>query len=88
MNIGETVEGLQRFPINVRYPRELRDSLTRLRALPVYTDSGQRIVLADVATIQITDGPPMLRKLNRPRRSPPSTLHQQWLKPYMRTQLP
>ena len=64
MNIGETVEGLQRFPINVRYPRELRDSLTRLRALPVYTDSGQRIVLADVATIQITDGPPMLRSEN------------------------
>jgi len=64
MNIGETVEGLQRFPINVRYPRELRDSLTRLRALPVYSDSGQRIVLADVATIQITDGPPMLRSEN------------------------
>lgn len=64
MNIGETVEGLQRFPINVRYPRELRDSLTRLRALPVYTDSGQRIVLADVATVQITDGPPMLRSEN------------------------
>lgn len=64
MNIGETVEGLERFPINVRYPRELRDSLTRLRALPVYTDSGQRIVLSDVARIQITDGPPMLRSEN------------------------
>ncbi|MEW6205231.1 MAG: efflux RND transporter permease subunit [Pseudomonadota bacterium] len=64
MNIGETVEGLERFPINVRYPRELRDSLTRLRALPVYTDTGQRIVLSDVASIQITDGPPMLRSEN------------------------
>ena len=64
MNIGETVEGLERFPISVRYPRELRDSLTRLRALPVYTDTGQRIVLSDVATIQITDGPPMLRSEN------------------------
>lgn len=64
MNIGETVEGLERFPINVRYPRELRDSLTRLRALPIYTDAGQRIVLADVAAIQITDGPPMLRSEN------------------------
>jgi len=64
MNIGETAEGLERFPINVRYPRELRDSLTRLRALPVYTDTGQRIVLSDVATIQITDGPPMLRSEN------------------------
>lgn len=64
MNIGETVEGLERFPINVRYPRELRDSLTRLRALPIYTDAGQRIVLADVAAIQIIDGPPMLRSEN------------------------
>jgi copper/silver efflux system protein len=64
MNIGETVEGLERFPINVRYPRELRDSLTRLRALPVYTDTGKRIVLSDVASIQITDGPPMLRSEN------------------------
>lgn len=64
MNIGETVEGLQRFPINVRYPRELRDSLTRLRALPIYTGSGQRIVLSDVAKISITDGPPMLRSEN------------------------
>lgn len=64
MNIGETVEGLQRFPINVRYPRELRDSLTRLRALPIYTGSGQRIVLNDVAKISITDGPPMLRSEN------------------------
>lgn len=64
MNIGETVEGLERFPINVRYPRELRDSLTRLRALPIYTDAGQRIVLSDVAAIQITDGPPMLRSEN------------------------
>ena len=64
MNIGETVEGLERFPINVRYPRELRDSLTRLRALPIYTDAGQRIVLADVAAVQITDGPPMLRSEN------------------------
>jgi Cu(I)/Ag(I) efflux system membrane protein CusA/SilA len=64
MNIGETVEGLQRFPINVRYPREVRDSLTRLRALPIYTGSGQRIVLSDVAKINITDGPPMLRSEN------------------------
>jgi len=64
MNIGETVEGLQRFPINVRYPREVRDSLTRLRALPIYTQTGQRIVLSDVAKITITDGPPMLRSEN------------------------
>jgi Cu(I)/Ag(I) efflux system membrane protein CusA/SilA len=64
MNVGETVEGLQRFPINVRYPRELRDSLDKLRALPIVTPRGQRLVLSDVATLKITDGPPMLRSEN------------------------
>ncbi|RVT50604.1 efflux RND transporter permease subunit [Rubrivivax albus] len=64
MNIGETVEGLQRFPINLRYPREWRDSLAALRTLPIVTPSGQRLVLADVAEIRITDGPPMLRSEN------------------------
>ena len=63
-NVGETVEGLQRFPINVRYPRELRDSLARLRALPFVTPRGARIVLGDVAELRITDGPPMLRSEN------------------------
>ncbi|WP_370263546.1 efflux RND transporter permease subunit [Limnobacter sp.] len=64
MNIGETVEGLQRFPINVRYPRELRDSVNGLRNLPVYTPAGRQIVLGEVARIQVTDGPPMLRSEN------------------------
>ncbi|MDP3756277.1 efflux RND transporter permease subunit, partial [Polaromonas sp.] len=63
-NIGETVEGLQRFPINVRYPREIRDSLEKLRSLPFVTERGQRLVLSDVAEIRITDGPPMLRSEN------------------------
>jgi Cu(I)/Ag(I) efflux system membrane protein CusA/SilA len=63
-NIGETVEGLQRFPINVRYPRELRDSLESLRRLPVVTERGARLVLGDVADLRITDGPPMLRSEN------------------------
>ena len=63
-NIGETVEGLQRFPINVRYPREVRDSNTKLRDLPVLTASGAQLRLGDVATLQITDGPPMLRSEN------------------------
>ncbi len=63
-NVGETVEGLQRFPINVRYPRELRDSLAQLRALPFVTPRGARIVLGDVAELRITDGPPMLRSEN------------------------
>ena len=63
-NIGETVEGLQRFPINVRYPREVRDSLQELRSLPVLTERGAQIVLGDIATVSITDGPPMLRSEN------------------------
>ncbi|MGE3296425.1 MAG: efflux RND transporter permease subunit [Porticoccaceae bacterium] len=63
-NIGETIEGRQRFPINVRYPREIRDSLGGLRALPFITESGQRLVLSDVADIRIGDGPPMLRSEN------------------------
>ena len=63
-NIGETVEGLQRFPINMRYPREIRDSLEKLRTLPIVAENGQRLVLSDVADIRITDGPPMLRSEN------------------------
>jgi Cu(I)/Ag(I) efflux system membrane protein CusA/SilA len=63
-NIGETVEGLARYPINVRYPREIRDSIERLRELPVVTERGARIVLSDVAEIRITDGPPMLKSEN------------------------
>jgi Cu(I)/Ag(I) efflux system membrane protein CusA/SilA len=63
-NIGETVEGLQRFPINLRYPRELRDSVQKLRDLPVLTERSAQIRLGDVAAIQITDGPPMLKSEN------------------------
>ncbi|MDQ2733474.1 MAG: efflux RND transporter permease subunit [Pseudomonadota bacterium] len=63
-NIGETVEGLQRFPINMRYPREIRDSLQGLRNLPIVTERGARIVLSDLADVHITDGPPMLRSEN------------------------
>jgi Cu(I)/Ag(I) efflux system membrane protein CusA/SilA len=60
-NIDETVEGTARYPISVRYPRELRDSLEGLRTLPIYTSSGQQITLGTVAQIEITDGPPMLK---------------------------
>jgi Cu(I)/Ag(I) efflux system membrane protein CusA/SilA len=63
-NIGETVEGLQRFPINVRYPREVRDSVEKLRHLSVLTERGAQIRLGDVAAIQINDGPPMLKSEN------------------------
>jgi Cu(I)/Ag(I) efflux system membrane protein CusA/SilA len=63
-NIGETVEGLQRFPISVRYPREIRDSLEKIRKLPIVSERGARLVLSDVADIRVTDGPPMLRSEN------------------------
>jgi copper/silver efflux system protein len=63
-NIGETVEGLQRFPINVRYPREMRDSVEKLRQLPVLTERGAQIRLGDVTAIRINDGPPMLKSEN------------------------
>ena len=63
-NIGETVEGLQRFPINLRYPREVRDSVENIRNLPVLTERGARIRLGDVAAIAISDGPPMLKSEN------------------------
>jgi Cu(I)/Ag(I) efflux system membrane protein CusA/SilA len=62
--IGETVEGLARYPISVRYPRELRDSLEGLRTLPVLTPSGQQITLGTVANISIAEGPPMLKTEN------------------------
>jgi Cu(I)/Ag(I) efflux system membrane protein CusA/SilA len=62
--IGETIEGRQRFPINVRYPRELRDSVEKLRMLPMVTERGAQIPLSTVATISISDGPPMVRSEN------------------------
>ena len=60
-NIGRTVEGLARYPINVRYPREIRDSVDELRTLPLLTPSGQQITLGTVARIGVSDGPPMLK---------------------------
>jgi len=62
--IGETVEGLQRFPISVRYSRELRDSVEKLRQLPIVTDAGAQITLGAVAHVAIADGPPMLKSEN------------------------
>ena len=62
--VGQTVEGLARYPISVRYPREIRDSLEGLRALPILTPSGQQITLGTVSSIQIADGPPMLKTEN------------------------
>ena len=63
-NIGETVEGQERYPISLRYPREWRDTVQRLRDLPVVTPNGAQITLGTVADIKITDGPPMLKSEN------------------------
>jgi copper/silver efflux system protein len=63
-NIGQTIEGLSRFPINVRYPRELRDSVTDLRNLPIVTEQGATVTLGTVAEIEIVDGPPMVKSEN------------------------
>ena len=63
-NIGQTVEGLQRFPINLRYPRELRDSLTDLRELPIVTMKGATVTLGQIAEVVVTDGPPMIKSEN------------------------
>jgi Cu(I)/Ag(I) efflux system membrane protein CusA/SilA len=63
-NVGQTVEGLARYPINVRYPREIRDSVDKIRNLSILTPSLQQITLGTVADVQITDGPPMLRSEN------------------------
>jgi len=63
-NITQTIEGLQRFPVNVRYPREVRDSVEKLEALPIVTPLGATITLGTVADIRIEDGPPMLRSEN------------------------
>ncbi|MDI6623534.1 MAG: efflux RND transporter permease subunit [Brevundimonas sp.] len=62
--IGQTVEGVARYPISVRYPREIRDSLSELRALPILTPSGQQITLGSVASLDVADGPPMLKSEN------------------------
>lgn len=63
-NVGEVIQGRERFPINVRYPREIRDSLQRLRKLPFVTDKGAQLLLQDVARVSIQEGPPMLRSEN------------------------
>jgi Cu(I)/Ag(I) efflux system membrane protein CusA/SilA len=64
MNVTETVEGRERYPVNLRYPTGLRDSLERVRALPVVTMSGLPVPLSDVADVRIVDGPDMIRSEN------------------------
>jgi len=62
--VGQTVEGLARYPISVRYPREIRASVNDIINLPVLTPSRQQITLGTVADVHITNGPPMLRSEN------------------------
>jgi Cu(I)/Ag(I) efflux system membrane protein CusA/SilA len=62
--VGEAVEDLARYPISIRYPREWRDSVERLRTLPFITPAGVQVTLGSVASIQVRDGPPMIRSEN------------------------
>ncbi len=64
VNITQTVEGLERYPVNIRYPQSYRDSPEQLELLPIVTALGERIALADVATISVIDGPPGIKSEN------------------------
>ena len=64
MNITETIEGLERYPVNIRFPREVRDDLENLQGLLLVTPTGAQISLAQIAEIKIVDGPPMLKSEN------------------------
>ena len=64
MNVAETVEGLERYPINLRYPRDVRDSESKLAELPVQTPLGAQVTLGDVAEVRIVDGPGMIKSEN------------------------
>ncbi|MGN7610927.1 efflux RND transporter permease subunit [Magnetococcales bacterium HHB-1] len=64
MNVTQTIEGLERYPVNMRYPRDVRDSVEKLRMLPVVTPRGAHIPLQEVADIKVTDGPPMIKSEN------------------------
>jgi Cu(I)/Ag(I) efflux system membrane protein CusA/SilA len=64
MNVTETVEGRERYPVNLRYPREVRDSVEKLKELAVVTTSGQQIPLSAVADLSVEAGPPMIKSEN------------------------
>lgn len=64
MNVTQTVEGLERYPVNIRYPQSYRDSPEQLALLPIVTPSNQRIALGDIANIMIEDGPPGIKSEN------------------------
>lgn len=64
INLTQTVEGLERYPVNLRFPRERRDDIEQLRNLPMVTPTGAQIPLAEVADVRIVDGAPMLKSEN------------------------
>ena len=64
MNITYTVEGSERYPVNLRYPQRIRDSIQQLRLLPVTTPGGARIALSDVAAVSVNDGAPIIKSEN------------------------
>ncbi|MDJ0805464.1 MAG: efflux RND transporter permease subunit [Gammaproteobacteria bacterium] len=64
VNITQTVEGLERYPVNLRFPREQRDDVHKLRELPLVTLSGAQIPLSQIAEVRVVDGPPMLKSEN------------------------
>jgi len=64
MNVAQTIEGLERYPINLRYPQDYRDTPEQLALLPIVTPGGQRIALADVAKVYVEDGPPAIKSEN------------------------
>jgi len=64
MQVTQTIEGLERYPVNMRYPQSYRDSPEQLEMLPLITPGGQRISLANVANVRIEDGPPGIKSEN------------------------
>jgi Cu(I)/Ag(I) efflux system membrane protein CusA/SilA len=64
MNVAETVEGRERYPVNLRYPADLRDSPEKLKQLGIVTPSGGQVALMEVADVAIADGPDMIRSEN------------------------
>lgn len=64
MNVSQTIEGLERYPINLRYPQDYRNSPETLAQLPIVTPNGERIALIDVARVYVEDGPPAIKSEN------------------------
>jgi len=64
MNVTTTVEGLERYPVNIRYPRALRDNLPALRNVLVPTQGGAQVPLGQLATLRLVEGPPMIKSEN------------------------